>query len=113
MGVLLKNILHRMSLQIFANRIKPARAAFINTSKYLQTHSMEYIFKQNIVHSQILPANQTSLTITRPFNSKIPSLFHIFFVSQAAEQGSYTHDRLFYSTNNLAMYRVTINGRPC
>ena len=99
------------SVRLLANRIKPARAAFINTSKYLQTHSMEYIFKQNIVHSQILPANQTSLTITRPFNSKIPSLFHIFFVSQAAEQGSYMNDRFFYSTNNLGMYRVTINGR--
>ena len=56
------------AVRLLANCIKPARAAFINTSKYLQTHSMEYIFKQNIVHSQILPANQTSLTITRPFN---------------------------------------------
>ena len=99
------------AVRLLANRIKPARAAFINTSKYLQTRSMEYIFKQNIVHSQILPANQTSLTITRPFNSKIPSLFHIFFVSQAAEQGSYIYDRFFYSTNHLGMYRVTINGR--
>ena len=99
------------AVRLLANRIKPARAAFINTSKYLQTHSMEYIFKQNIVHSQIIPAGQTSLTITRPFNSKIPSLFHIFFVSQAAEQGSYMNDRFFYNTNNLGMYRVTINGR--
>ena len=99
------------SVRLLVSRIKPTRAAFINTSKYLQNHSMEYIFKQNIVHSQILPAGQTSLTITRPFNSKIPSLFHIFFVSQAAEQGSYMNDRFFYSTNNLGMYRVTINGR--
>ena len=99
------------AVRLLANRIKPARAAFINTSKYLQTHSMEYIFKQNIVHSQILPVNQTSLTITRPFNSKIPSLFHIFFVNQAAEQGSYMNDRFFYNTNSLGMYRVTINGR--
>ena len=99
------------AVRLLANRIKPARGAFIDTSKYLQSHSMEYIFKQHIVHSQILPAHQTSLTITRPFNAKIPSLFHIFFVDQAAEQGSYTRDRLFYGTNNLAMYRVTINGR--
>ena len=99
------------SVRLLVSRIKPTRAAFINTSKYLQNHSMEYIFKQNIVHSQILPAGQTSLTITRPFNSKIPSLFHIFFVSQASEQGSYMNDRFFYNTNNLGMYRVTINGR--
>ena len=38
-------------------------------------------------------------------------MFHIFFVTQAAEQGSYKNDRFFYNTNNLGMYRVTINGR--
>ena len=32
-------------------------------------------------------------------------------MSQAAEQGSYKNDRFFYNTNNLGMYRVTINGR--
>ena len=32
-------------------------------------------------------------------------------MSQVAEQGSYMNDRFFYSTNNLGMYRVTINGR--
>ena len=99
------------AVRLLVNRIQPTRAAFLNTSRYLQNHSMEYIFKQNIVHSQILAAGQTSLTINRPFNSKIPSLFHIFFVSQAAEQGSYKNDRFFYNTNNLGMYRVTINGR--
>ena len=99
------------SIRLLVNRIRPTRAAFLNTSKYLQNHSMEYIFKQNIVHSQILAGGQTSLTINRPFNSKIPSLFHIFFVNQAAEQGSYKNDRFYYTTNRLGAYRVTINGR--
>ena len=99
------------SIRLLVNRIQPTRAAFLNTSRYLQNHSMEYIFKQNVVHTQIVDAGHTSLTINRPFNSKIPSLFHIFFVSQAAEQGSFKNDRFYYNTNDLGSYRVTINGR--
>ena len=32
-------------------------------------------------------------------------------MTQVAEQGSYKNDSFFYVTNNLGMYRVTINGR--
>ena len=32
-------------------------------------------------------------------------------MSQTAEQGAYKNDRFFYNTNDLGMYRVTINGR--
>ena len=99
-----------LGIRLLVNRIRPTRAAFLNTSRYLQNHSMEYIFKQHVVHSQIVAVGQNSLTINRPFNSKIPSLFHIFFVNQNAEQGEYVKDRFFYNTNDLGMYRVTING---
>ena len=100
-----------LGVRLLVNRIRPTRSAFLNTSKYLQNHSLEYIFKQHLVHSEILASGQTSLTIHRPFNSKIPSKLHIFFVDQDAEQGSYTKDRFFYNTNNLSSYRVAINGR--
>ena len=100
-----------LSARLLVDRIKPTKSGFLNVSKYMQNHSMEYIFKQNIVHSELIAIGQNSLTIHRPFNSKIPSLLHIFFVEQLAEQGIYNKDRLWYGTQELSSYRITINGR--
>ena len=100
-----------LSVRLLVDRIRPTRSGFLNVSKYMQNHSMEYIFKQNIVHSEIIAQGQNSLTVHRPFNSKIPSLLHIFFVEQLSEQGVYNKDRLWYGTQELSSYRITINGR--
>ena len=102
-----KNI---QSIRLHCNRIKPTPGGFINTTKYLQNHNMEYIYKKNVVHTEILAANQTSLTISRPFNNRVPHKLHIFMNSQASEAGAYNLDPHFYNTNNLDNYRIMLNG---
>ena len=99
------------SIKLHADRIRPSKGGFLNTTRWLQNRSMEYIHKRHIVHSEVLSAGQSSLTISRPFQNRIPYKFHLFMVDQTAEQGAFTQDRYYYNHNNLSNYRVMINGQ--
>ena len=99
------------SIKLHAKRIRPSNGGYLNTSRFLQNHSMEYIHKRHIVHSEILAAGQSSLTISRPFQNRIPYKFHLFMVDQSSEQGTFTQDRNYYNHNSLINYRVMINGQ--
>ena len=99
------------SIKLHADRIRPSKVFFLSTSRWLQNRSMEYIHKRHIVHTEVMSAGQSSLTISRPFQNRIPYKFHLFMIDQAAEQGVFTQDRYFYNHNNLSNYRVMINGQ--
>ena len=102
-----KNI---QSVRLHIDRIKPSPGGFLATTKYLQNQNLEYIYRRNVVHSEILAQGQRSLTISRPFTNRVPHKFHIFMVDQTAESGSYKKDPYYYNSNKLSNYRVMLNG---
>ena len=102
-----KNI---QSVRLHIDRIKPSSGGFLATTKYLQTQNLEYIYRRNVIHSEILAQGQRSLTITRPFNNRIPSKFHIFMIDQTADSGTYNKDPYYYNSNKISNYRIMLNG---
>ena len=107
------NIGYRVRIQglrLHCPRVKPTPAGFLSTSKLLQKSPLEYIFSRHLVHSELLAAGQSMLTITRPFNSNIPHLLYIFMVKQSADNGNYLEDPFYYQTNNLTNYRIMVDG---
>ena len=102
-----KNI---QSVRLHIDRIKPSSGGFLSTTKYLQNHNMEYIYRRKVIHSELLATGQRSITINRPFNNCIPPQFQIFMIDQTADSGSYNKDPFYYRTNGLINYRIMING---
>ena len=99
------------SIKLHVNRIKPTSGGFINTSKHLLKKPLEYLFPRHVIHSELLAANQNSIIINRPFNSRIPSKIIIFMLKQSADQGSYVEDPHFYQHNGLENYRLMLDGK--
>ena len=99
------------SMKLHFDRVKPTVSGLINTTKLLQKNPIEYLLKQHIVHSELLPEGQSSLTINRPFNNQIPHLLYIFMNKQLAYTGVYNEDPLYHQTNGLINYRVMIDGK--
>ena len=62
------------------------------------------------MHSEISAQGQRSLTISRPFNNRIPHKFHIFMIDQTADSGTYNKDPYYYNSNKISNYRIMLNG---
>ena len=99
------------SLKLHCNRIKPTHAGFLTATKKIQKSPFEYMFTRHIVHSELLSAGQSLLTINRPFNSRIPHLLYIYMVKQTGDTGAYNEDPFYYQTNGLINYRIMIDGK--
>ena len=99
------------SIKLHFDRILPSNSGFISATKSLQKNPIEYLFTRHVVHSEILAAGQSSLTINRPFNNRIPSKLYIFMTKQKADQGQYSEDAEYFQTNNLINYRLMIDGK--
>ena len=99
------------SLKLHCNRIKPTHAGFLTATFFFQKSPFEYMFTRHIVHSELLAAGQSSLTINRPFTSRIPHLLYIFMVKQSGDTGAYNEDPGYYQTNGLTNYRIMIDGK--
>ena len=65
------------ALRLHCPRVKPSPAGFLNTSKLLLKSPLKYIFSRHLVHTELLAAGQSMLTINRPFNSNIPHLLYM------------------------------------
>ena len=98
------------SIKLHLDRISPTPGGFINTTKYLQENNCEYIIKRHVVHSEILAANQRSITVSRPFQNRIPHKLYLFMVSQTSDAGVYDEDPLYYRHNRISNYRIMIDG---
>ena len=99
------------SIKLHFNRIKPSSGGFINTTKLLQKSPIEYLFTKHVLHTELLAAGQSTITINRPFNNRIPHKIYLFMVKQDADNGAYTEDAGYYRTNGLNNYRIMIDGK--
>ena len=96
--------------RLYVNRVKPASGPFLATTKSLLTNNMEYIFKRNVVHTELWAEGRTTIDINRPFQNKIPEVFKKIVVDQIGDQGNYGYNPLYYKSCDLINYKIMING---
>ena len=96
--------------RLYVQKIKPSNGAFIATTKSLISSNMEYLFRRNVVHSELFSAGQNTLIINRPFLSKIPAKLYIFMVKQTADNGNYEANAQFFPTCDISNINVLIDG---
>ena len=98
------------SIKLYVNKIRPSAGAFLSVTKSVLRDPMEYILTRNIVHSQIIAANQSSLIINRPWQNRIPQKIYLFIVKQSSDSGVYNESPLYFHHCGLSEYRVMIDG---
>ena len=91
--------------------VKPMDSGFLSTAKSLMSGgSMEYLMRNYVTHTEQFAAGQNTISISRPFQQKIPSRLYLMMVRQDALNGVFERNPLYFQHNNLINYRVSIDG---
>ena len=98
------------SVKLQCSKVRPSDGALLASSKMLVNKPLEYILRKNICHVEVIPANYSDFTITRPFQDLIPNKIYIFLVDREAASGSYIRPPFFYHHFDLMHYSVKVNG---
>ena len=100
------------SIKLYVDKILPSPGGFLSVSKAVMRDPMEYILTRHLTYNEILAAGQSSITLNRPWQSRIPQKIYLFMVKQNADVGMYNESPLYFHHNDLINYRVMIDGNP-
>ena len=99
------------SPKLIVTRVKPTTSAFLNVyNSLLNGTPLDYLFKRHVTHTEIFASGQNTLTVNRPFQSKIPGKIYVFMSKQSGVNGSYTSDPFYYERNHMINYKCVIDG---
>ena len=91
--------------------IKPMDSGFLSTAKALMSGgSMEYLMRKHVTHTEQFSAGQNTISISRPFQSKIPTRLYLMMIRQDALNGDFQRNPLYFQHNDLINYRVSVDG---